>query len=77
MSREIDISAEGHPECKKKLTDELESMTEDGTLAVLLDHDLKPLYYQMKEEMEGEVRWDYVEQGGDEWKVLIGKRGDA
>lgn len=48
---------------------------EGGDAFVLInDHDPKPLYYQMKEEMEGELRWEYVESGGDEWKVLIGKQ---
>jgi len=37
------------------------------------DHDPKPLYYQFQAEAGPEFRWDYRQQGPDEWRVLIGK----
>ncbi|MDE3078214.1 MAG: DUF2249 domain-containing protein [Chloroflexota bacterium] len=37
------------------------------------DHDPKPLYYQFEAEMKGRFRWEYLQSGPDEWKVLIGK----
>ncbi|MFB6346881.1 MAG: DUF2249 domain-containing protein [bacterium] len=47
---------------------------EPGDAFVLInDHDPKPLYYQMQEEMSGDIHWDYLKEGGNEWRVLIGK----
>lgn len=45
---------------------------EDGFVLVN-DHDPKPLYYQLKEDFSGELRWEYIQQSDGEWKVLIGK----
>lgn len=35
------------------------------------DHDPKPLYYQMEAESKDPFRWEYLEQGPDEWKVRV------
>ena len=37
------------------------------------DHDPKPLYYQFLMERENQFTWEYVEEGPDLWKVVIGK----
>ena len=37
------------------------------------DHDPKPLYYQFLIEREGEFTWEYLEEGPDLWRVVIGK----
>ncbi|MHA6252857.1 DUF2249 domain-containing protein [Oceanobacillus sp. CAU 1775] len=37
------------------------------------DHDPKPLYYQFMFEREGEYTWEYLEEGPDIWRVIIGK----
>ncbi len=39
------------------------------------DHDPKPLYYQFQAEHTGQFTWDYVEQGPEVWRVIIGKKG--
>lgn len=38
------------------------------------DHDPKPLYYQFMMEREGTFTWEYVMEGPDLWKVIIGKK---
>lgn len=35
------------------------------------DHDPKPLYYQMEAESKESFRWEYVEQGPEQWKVRV------
>jgi len=35
------------------------------------DHDPKPLYYQMEAESKEPFRWEYVEQGPEQWKVWV------
>lgn len=37
------------------------------------DHDPKPLYYQLVAEYPGQLLWQYLEQGPQEWRVRIGK----
>jgi regulator of cell morphogenesis and NO signaling len=35
------------------------------------DHDPKPLYYQMKEELGDIFHWDYLQEGPDWWKIRL------
>ena len=37
------------------------------------DHDPKPLYYQFMAEREGQVGWEYLEEGPGTWRVRIAK----
>ncbi len=37
------------------------------------DHDPKPLYYQFQAELGQPFQWEYLENGPEVWKVLIGK----
>ncbi len=50
-----------------------ESLKPGETFALVNDHDPKPLYYQFEAERTGEFTWNYVEQGPQVWKVMIGK----
>ena len=35
------------------------------------DHDPKPLYYQMEVESKEPFKWEYIDNGPDEWKVRV------
>lgn len=37
------------------------------------DHDPKPLYYQFMAERQGQVGWEYLEEGPETWRVRISK----
>jgi uncharacterized protein (DUF2249 family) len=37
------------------------------------DHDPKPLYYEFQAEQPGKVRWEYLEQGPEVWRVRLGR----
>jgi len=37
------------------------------------NHDPKPLHYQFMIEREGTFTWEYLQDGPDMWRVLIGK----
>ncbi|CBL44065.1 Hypothetical protein HDN1F_04820 [gamma proteobacterium HdN1] len=41
----------------------------------LNDHDPKPLYYQMEAESKDPFRWEYLEQGPEDWRVRVVKTG--
>ncbi len=44
------------------------------TLRLVNDHDPAPLRYQLDATRPGQFRWEYVEQGPDEWKVDVTSR---
>lgn len=35
------------------------------------DHDPRPLYYQMEAESKDPFKWEYLEEGPEEWKVRV------
>ena len=37
------------------------------------DHDPKPLYYQLQAERPGQLKWSYLEQGPQVWRVEVGR----
>ncbi len=38
------------------------------------DHDPRPLHYQFMMERENQFTWEYIEEGPDQWKVIIAKK---
>lgn len=38
------------------------------------DHDPRPLQYQFMMERQDQFTWEYLEEGPDQWKVVIGKK---
>ena len=43
-------------------------------LALINDHDPKPLYYEFAAERPGTFAWAYLEQGPEVWRVRITRR---
>lgn len=41
------------------------------------DHDPKPLRYQFDAERPGQMEWEYLEEGPDEWRVKITKSDES
>ena len=44
-----------------------------GSFILVNDHDPKPLYYQLNAEYQGQLLWEYQEQGPAVWRVRMGK----
>jgi len=44
-----------------------------GSFVLVNDHDPKPLYYQLVAEYQGQLRWQYLEEGPEVWRVRMGK----
>lgn len=42
-----------------------------GALKLVNDHDPKPLFYEFRAERAGEFEWTAVEQGPEQWTVMI------
>jgi uncharacterized protein (DUF2249 family) len=71
---ELDVREYPPAERHRLIFDRYEELDDGDAFVLVNDHDPKPLYYQMKEEMAGGLRWEYVRQDEGEWKVLIGKQ---
>lgn len=57
----------------QRIFETFESLKPGETFALVNDHDPKPLYYQFEAERTGTFTWNYVEQGPQVWRVMIGK----
>ncbi len=54
-----------------------DSLAPGEALRLVNDHDPKPLYYQFQLERQGQVVWEYLEEGPEVWQVRIGKTEGA
>lgn len=43
------------------------------SVEIRVDHDPRPLYYQLAAEQPGTFTWDYLEQGPELWRVRLGR----
>ena len=50
-----------------------EHLTPEASLQLVVDHDPKPLYYQLEAEHPKQFSWAYLESGPVAWKVKIGR----
>jgi uncharacterized protein (DUF2249 family)/hemerythrin-like domain-containing protein len=50
-----------------------DALTPGAAFVLVNDHDPKPLYYQLNFEYRGQLVWDYLEEGPEDWRVRIGK----
>ena len=50
-----------------------EALPAGGAFVLVNDHDPKPLYYQLNFEYRGQLLWEYLEEGPEDWRVRIGK----
>lgn len=49
------------------------ALSVSGSFVLVNDHDPKPLYYQLVAEYQGQLMWQYLEQGPQVWRVRMGK----
>jgi uncharacterized protein (DUF2249 family) len=50
-----------------------DDLTAGEAFELVDDHDPKPLYYQFMAERQGQVGWNYLEEGPEVWRVRISK----
>ncbi len=58
----------------KKIFEAFDGLQSGEVMELTNDHDPKPLYYQFLIEREGTFSWEYLEEGPDVWRVVIGKK---
>jgi uncharacterized protein (DUF2249 family) len=56
-----------------KIFETFDGLKSGEVMALVNDHDPRPLQYQFMMEREGEFTWEYLQEGPDLWKVAIGK----
>ncbi|GGH75272.1 hypothetical protein GCM10010978_14980 [Compostibacillus humi] len=57
-----------------KIFEAFDGLASGEYLELTNDHDPKPLQYQFMMEREGTFTWEYLENGPDLWRVVIGKK---
>jgi uncharacterized protein (DUF2249 family) len=67
----VDVRATPPRERHPKIFKAWEELPVGNSLKLVNDHDPKPLFYEFRAERAGEFEWTPVEQGPEEWSVLI------
>jgi uncharacterized protein (DUF2249 family) len=49
------------------------ALPEGEAFILINDHDPRPLYFQLNLEYNGQIGWDYLEQGPIVWRVRISR----
>ena len=70
---ELDVRKYAPAERHRLIFETYEALEPGDAFILVNDHDPKPFYYQFEAEMQGRFRWEYLQKGPEEWKVLIGK----
>ncbi len=53
-----------------------EHLSEGASLQLVVDHDPKPLRFQLEAKHGSRCQWTYLEQGPDVWRVRLQQRSD-
>jgi uncharacterized protein (DUF2249 family) len=49
-------------------------LTPGASLQLVVDHDPKPLHFQLETRHGARCQWSYLEQGPDTWRVRLQRR---
>jgi len=71
----LDVRTEPPARRHALIFDAFDHLAAGAGFELVNDHDPKPLYYQLQAEHTGTLRWDYLEQGPEVWRVRIGRAG--
>jgi len=55
----------------------IEHLAPGGSLQLMADHPPRPLRYQVEARYGALMKWSYLEEGPDVWRVLISRRARA
>lgn len=51
-----------------------EHLSPGASLQLVVDHDPKPLRFQLETRYGGQCQWSYVEEGSNAWRVRLKRR---
>lgn len=72
----LDVRREPPARSHELIFDSYSALPDGGAFVLVNDHDPKPLKYQFEAEHSGQFTWEYLQQGPETWRVLIGRPGD-
>lgn len=70
----LDVRPMPPRERHETIFDRVDQLATGETLRLVNDHDPAPLRYQLDATRPGQFRWEYVEQGPEQWSVDITSR---
>lgn len=73
MEQTLDVRGLPPPQRHPVIFARFEALPVGGDFVLVNDHDPKPLYYQLHFEYNGQLIWEYAEEGPVVWRVRIGK----
>ena len=74
MDKTLDVRDLTAPKRQPVILGTLDELEPGETVMLINDHDPEPLSYKLQSEHPGEYRWEYLQQGPDEWKVKITRK---
>ncbi len=54
-----------------------ENLSPGSSLQLVVDHDPRPLRFQLETKYGAQCRWSYLEEGPDKWRVQLQMRADT
>lgn len=71
--KKIDVTTIAPRERRPLIFSTFDALPSGEGFVLVNDHDPKPLYYSFLHEREGLFRWEYLQQGPEQWSVKISK----
>ena len=69
----IDVRTIPHSERHPRIFKTFEELPPGEALLLTVDHDPRPLYFQLDFAHKGRFSWDYLEEGPQLWRIRISK----
>lgn len=73
----IDVRAISPFERHPRIFSVLQALKPSQSLAIVSDHEPRPLQYQIQARFPGLFDWTYVEQAPEVWRVLISRKAGS
>jgi len=74
--QELDVRALTPSRRHEAIYEQLDSLAVGSTLRVVVDHDPRPLRFELEDRSPGAFAWTYVECGPERWSVEVSKQND-
>ena len=69
----IDVRVIPHQDRHPLIFHTYEGLKPGEAFVLMVDHDPKPLYFELDFVHKGKFTWDYLEQGPRQWRVQVAK----
>lgn len=70
----VDVRVVPHPQRHPVIFQTYNALKPGEGFILVVDHDPKPVFFQLDFVQHGKFTWDYVEQGPERWRVQVAKK---